>query len=80
MSYNIKTIVIAILGSVIISCGFMLFWLAKFARMEQEIAMQRTDLYAVKLVQTVLLGQHGLKLEISQPVHDLQEQDAKEGK
>ena len=75
MDYNTKTIVFSILGSVIISCTFMLFGLAKFERMERELAMQRTDLYAIKLVQTVLLEQHSIKLELTQAVKDLQEQD-----
>ena len=75
MNYNTKTIVISILGSVIISCVFMLFGLAKFDRMERDLAMQRTDLYAVKLVQTVLLEQHSIKLELTKAVKDMQEQN-----
>lgn len=75
MDYNTKTIVFSILGSVIVSCTFMLFCLIKFERMERELAVQRTDLYAVKLVQTVLLEQHSIKLELTKAVEDLQEQD-----
>ena len=80
MNYNIKTIVISILGSIIVSCTFMLFGLAKFDRMERDLAMQRTDLYAVKLVQTVLLEQHSIKMQLTQAVKDLQEQNKKEDK
>ena len=80
MNYNTKTIVISILGSIIVSCTFMLFGLAKFDRMERDLAMQRTDLYAVKLVQTVLLEQHSIKLQLTQAVNDLQEQNKKENK
>lgn len=75
MNYNTKTIVISILGSIIVSCIFMLVGLAKFDRMERDLAMQRTDLYAVKLVQTVLLEQHSIKLELTKAVKDLQEQN-----
>lgn len=80
MNYNIKTLVISILGSVIVSCTFMLFGLAKFDRMERDLAIQRTDLYAVKLVQTVLLEQHSIKMQLTQAVKDLQEQNKKEDK
>lgn len=75
MDYNTKTIVFSILASVIVSCTFLLFGLIKFERMERELAVQRTDLYAVKLVQTVLLEQHSIKLELTKAVEDLQEQD-----
>ena len=78
MNYNTKTIVISILGAIIVSCIFMLFGLVKFERMERDLAMQRTDLYAVKLVQTVLLEQHSIKLKLTQAVKDLQEQNKKE--
>ena len=80
MNYNTKTIIISILGSIIVSCTFMLFGLAKFDRMERDLAMQRTDLYAVKLVQTVLLEQHSIKMQLTQAVKDLQEQNKKEDK
>ena len=80
MNYNTKTIIISILGSIIVSCIFMLFGLVKFERMERDLAMQRTDLYAVKLVQTVLLEQHSIKLELTKAVKDLQEQNKKENK
>ena len=72
MNSKNRCIVIAILSTLFITIALTLFAWIRVEQLERELAVQRTDVYVLKLVQVALLNQHGLHVELEQ--HSKKEQ------
>lgn len=67
-----RCIVIAILAALAATIISTLFAWIRVEQLERELAVQKTDVYVLRLVQVALLNQHGLHVELEQ--HGKQEQ------
>ena len=61
-----RCIVIAILATLAATIISTLFAWIRVEQLERELAVQKTDVYVLKMVQVALLGQHGLHVELEQ--------------
>lgn len=68
MNTKNRIIVIAILVTLCITAVLTLLAWHRVAQLEQELAIQKIDVYMLKLVQEELLNQHNMHLEDNHPV------------
>ena len=61
-----RCIVIAILSALAATIISTLYAWVRVEHLERELAIQKTDVYVLKMVQVALLGQHGLHVELEQ--------------
>ena len=76
MNSKNRAIVIAILVTLCVTVVLTLLAWHKVAQLEDELAIQKLDVYMMKLVQEELLKQHNLHLEDNHPVLNKIEQIA----
>ena len=61
-----KSIIVAILIAITALIVSTLCAWIRVERLERELAVQKTDVYVLRLVQVALLNQHGLHVELEQ--------------
>ena len=70
MKTKTRTAIIATLITLCLSMILTLLAWAQVVRLEYELAIQKSDVYILKLVQAELLKQHGLHLELARSAAD----------
>ena len=76
MNSKNRAIIIATLITLCLTVALTLWAWHRVSRLENELSIQKTDVYVLKMVQKELLDRHALHLEDGHPVPNKTEQIA----